>query len=117
LLHAPEIPLSKKVVIELAMIDITEIRIKNGKGSRRRKGISIHDKLLTAWHECILFEKKKDFLIFLPFKKKEEFTVFSLAEKVSIETFIARKALYVLTKMNVVKRTGKKGNTFVYIKN
>ena len=114
LLHAPELPLEKNLVIELAMIDITEIRVKDGKGSWRRKGVSIRDKLLSAWHERLLFKSPKDFFCFLPFKKEDEFTVSCLAEKTGIKPQTARKALYVLAKMKMVKKTGKKRNARVY---
>ncbi|MDR0464280.1 MAG: hypothetical protein LBG94_04080 [Treponema sp.] len=115
LLHAPELPLIKGLNIELAFVDITEKRIKDGKGSWRRKGISIQDREMAAWHESLLFTKPKDYLIFIPFKKKEEFTVSSLAQKAEITINIARKALYVLTKIKVVKRIGKKSRAWVYV--
>jgi len=114
LLYAPLIPLIKNVKIEAALIDITEKRIKDGKGSWRRKGISIYDKELSGWHECILFENPKDYLYFIPFKKGQEFTVSCLAKAENIKAWDARKVLYVLTKMKVVKRVGKKGKAWVY---
>jgi len=114
LIHAPLLPLTKGLVIELAMVETTEKRIKDGKGSWRRKGVSINDKELTAWHENYLFKGKADYLCFIPFKKGEEFTVSSLAKEMGIKIETARKALYVLTKMKLVKRIGKKGSAWVY---
>ncbi|MDR2543387.1 MAG: hypothetical protein LBC80_08080 [Treponema sp.] len=114
LLYAPELPLTKNVVIEIVLADITEKRLKKGRSGRRRKETSIVNKELSAWHESILFKKKSDFQRFIPFKKGEEFTVSSLAKHAGINTLIARKALYVLTKMKVVKRIGKKRNAFIY---
>jgi len=116
LLHAPELPLIKSVSIEVVLANITEKRIKDGKGSWRRKGISVQDKVLSAWHESIVFSKPRDYLRFIPFKKNEEFTVSCLAQQANIDILTARKALYVLTKMNVIKRTGKKGNAWVYVR-
>jgi len=116
LVYAPELPLIKGVTIEVVLADITEKRIKDGKGSWRRKGISIHDKELAAWHESILFGKKADFLSFIPFKKNEEFTVSTLAEQAGIKKHTAQKALYVLTKMKVVKRIGRKKRAWVYVR-
>ena len=116
LLHAPELPLVKGLMIELAMIETVEKRVKDGKGSWRRKGISIHDKELAAWHERFLFKSKADYLCFIPFKKGEKFTVSALAQKAEIDVATARKALYVLTKMNLVKRIEKKGTAWVYIR-
>jgi len=116
LLHAPLLPLVKNVKIELAMIDTTERRVRDGKGSWRRKGVSIQDKQLSAWHERVLFAKKSDYLCFIPFKKGEKFTVSSLAHREGLKTVIARKALYVLAKMKLVKRIGKDGRAWVYIR-
>ena len=116
LLHAPELPLNKHVTIELVMLDVTEKRIKDGKGSWRRRGISVKDREMSAFREKIIFKKPKDFLRFIPFKKNEEFTVSSLAKKAEITADTARKALYVLTKMKLVKRIGKIRRAWVYVR-
>ena len=117
LLYAPELPLIRGVTVEIVMADITEKRVKDGKGAWRRKGISIKDRELSARHESILLKKPADYLRFVPFKKREEFTVSQLAERAEIEKWTARKTLYVLTKMKIVKRTGKKGNAWIYVRN
>jgi len=115
LLYAPSLPLIKNVVIEIILADITEKRVKDGKGSFRRKGISKMDKELTAFHESIIFSKKTDYLKhFIPFKKSEEFTVTSHAKKAGVKRHVSQKALYTLCKMNVIKRIGKKGKAWVY---
>jgi len=114
LVHAPELPLVKGVTIEIVMACIIEKRVKDGKGAWRRKGISIKDRELSEWKECIVFKKPGDYRCFIPFKKKEEFTVSSLAIKAGINKITAGKALYVLTRLKTVKRTGKKGSAWVY---
>jgi len=114
LLSAPLLPLTPRLSIEVVLLDILEKRIKDGKGSWRRKGISLYDKELAACHESVLFKKPADYLRFIPFKKREEFTSSLLAERKEINVNTARKALYVLTKMGVVKRKGKSGNAWVY---
>jgi len=117
LLYAPELPLIRGVTIEVVLADITEKRVKDGKGSWRRRGISIKDRELAAWHESVLLKKPGDYLRFVPFKKTEEFTVSLLADKTGVDKWTARKALYVLTKIKVVKRIGKKGNSWIYVRN
>jgi len=114
LLYAPELPLLKNLTIELAVIDVIEKRIDDGEGSWRRKGVSIADRSLGAWRDSVVLKSPKDYGQFIPFKKKEEFTVRMLAEKAGINTVIARKALYVFTKMNLVERAGKQGRALVY---
>jgi len=115
LLYAPELALVKGITIEVALVDTTEKRIKDGKGTWRKKGISKKDKSLAAFHESVIFTKKADFIKhFVPFKTTEEFTVTSHAEKTEIKRHISQKALYVLAKMKVVKRIGKKGKSWIY---
>ena len=114
LLSAPLLPLLSGLTIEIVLADITEKRVKDGKGPWRRKGISLFDRELAVWHGNILLKKPADYLRFVPFKKKEAFTSALLAERAGIDAATARKALYVLTKMNIVKRTGKKGQFWVY---
>jgi hypothetical protein len=115
LLYAPELPLLPGLSVELALVDITEKRVADGKGSWRRKGASIRDREILAWHETIPLEKPRDYRRFAPFRRGEEFTVRDLAEKARIDTASARKTLYVLHKMKLLKRTGKRGNSFVYV--
>jgi len=114
LLSAPLLPLIPGLSIEVVLVDILEKRVKDGKGSWRRKGISLYDKELAACHDSVLLKKPADYLRFIPFKKKEEFTGSLLAEREGISAITARKALYVLTKMGVVKRKGKQGRAWVY---
>ncbi|MDR2964991.1 MAG: hypothetical protein LBU88_04380 [Treponema sp.] len=114
LVQAPELAMIPGVTIEAVLADITEIRVKDGKGSWRRKGISIKDRILSAWHENIIFAKPKDYLRFIPYKKGEEFTTTTFAARTAINTDTARMALYVLTKIGVVERIGKQGRSWVY---
>jgi hypothetical protein len=116
LLYAPLLPLIRGVKIEIVLIDTIEKRVKDGKGARRRKGISIQDKEFSAFHESILLSKPKDYLRFIPFKKKEEFTVSSHAKKTGVKRWVSQRVVYVLTKMNVIKKVGKRGNAFVYVR-
>jgi hypothetical protein len=114
LLYAPEFPLLPGLVIELALIDVLEKRVNDGKGSWRRKGISVTERELAAWRHVIPLEKPADYLRFIPFKKNETFTARDLAVKAGISAALAGKTLYVLTKIKLVRRIGKKGNAFVY---
>ena len=116
LLYAPQLGLLKNLSIELALVDTVEKRIDDGKGSWRRKGVSIDDRFLGAWHSSVTLKKPKDYYQFIPFDKNEEFTVRDLAAKAKINASLARKTLYVLEKMGLVERVGKQGNAYVYRK-
>jgi len=114
LVYAPELPLIPGLVIELALVDAAEKRVQDGKGSWRRHGISIRDRQMLVLRDRIILERFSDYIRFIPFKKKEKFTSALLSQKAGINVDLARKTLYVLTKLGIIEKTGKQGNSFVY---
>ena len=116
LIYAPELAVQKNLTIELAVIDVIEKRVNDGAGSWRRKGVSITDRSLGAWHITVVLKCPKDYRQFIPFRKAEAFTVHDLAAKAGIATAIARKTLYTLSKIGLVEKTGKQGNSLVYMR-
>jgi hypothetical protein len=116
LVYAPELPLIPGLVIELALVDAAEKRVRDGKGSWRRKGVSIRDRQMLALHDRITLEKPSDYNRFVPFKRNEKFTSALLAQKAGIRVDLARETLYVLARLGIVKKTGKQGNAIVYVR-
>ncbi|MDR1902254.1 MAG: hypothetical protein LBQ88_08260 [Treponema sp.] len=114
LIYAPELPLVTGLTIELALVDISEKRIQDGRGSWRRKGVSIADKSLLFYHNSIPLLSSRDYAIFLPYTEKDTFTVRDLSKKARINENLARKCLYVLCKLGLTVKTEKKGNAWVY---
>ena len=114
LVYAPQLPLFKNLVIELAIVDVIEKRIDDGKGSWRRKGVRIDDRFLNARHEPVILSKLKDYYQFIPFEKNEPFTVRDLKKKAGIDIRLARKTLYVLKTIGLAEHFKKQGNAFVY---
>jgi hypothetical protein len=114
LLYAPALPLLPKLRIELALVDVLEKRVADGMGSWRRKGQRIAGRELAAWHGSVILDSPEDYRRFIPFAGEEHFTVTDLMKKTHIPRPLAGKTLYVLTKMGVVNRVGKKGNAWVY---
>lgn len=114
LLYAPELPGLPHISIELAPVDLLERRVQDGRGSWRRKGARIADKSPSAFYPPVLLSSPHDYYRFLPFGGEDEFTVRDLAEKARIDAALARKTLYVLLKMGLVRRTAKRGNAWIY---
>jgi hypothetical protein len=114
LIHAVELTGLSRLSITLALVDVVERRVDDGKGSWRRKGVSIQDKILRAQHGNVLLSCKKDYLRFVPFAQDDEWTARELAEKVKIPVRLAQKTTYVLVKMGIVVQTGKKGRARLY---
>jgi ribosomal protein S25 len=114
LIYAPDLSLVPRVVIEIVLVDASEQRVRDGKGSWRRKGLSIRNRKLITVHERICLKKLSDYRRFIPFNKNEKFTSADLAEKAGISRALARKTLYVLVKLGIVTRVGKQRNAFIY---
>jgi hypothetical protein len=114
LIYAVELTGLSHLSITLALVDVVEKRVDDGKGSWRRKGISIRDKVLEAQRGNVLLSCKKDYLRFAPFDRDDEWTTRGLAEKVKIPVTLARKTIYVLSRMGLVVQTGKKGHARLY---
>jgi hypothetical protein len=114
LVRAPRLPLLPGLTIELVFVDETELRLNDGAGSWRRKGVSIVDRRLDAIRETIVLEKTADYRRFLPLGLPQEFGAKELACAGSIGPTIARRALYVLKRIGLVEETGKRGNAKLY---
>lgn len=100
--------------LEILMTKQEEIRCNDGKGSWRRKGISISDRKLVEVVEKVVFKGKEDFLIFLPSGLPENFTNKNLALELKITIFKARKVTYCLRKMEIIKQIGKYRNELIF---
>jgi hypothetical protein len=114
LVYAPFLPALKNLSIELALVDALERRVQDGRGSWRRKGISIADRSLLAFHETLSLEGISSYRRFIPAGLKGNFTVKKLAETAKIGETTARKAAYVLAKLELIEKTGKEGRAWVY---
>ena len=102
--------------LEVLFIDEEEVRCEDGKGSWRRRGVSIKDRKLIAVNDRILFEKKADFLKVLPNGLNSVFTNRELADlaKVSIRT--ARQITYCLRKSDMLQIAERKGRELTFQK-
>jgi hypothetical protein len=100
--------------VELALVDVTERRVQDGRGSWRRKGISILDKSLVAYHGSLVLAGPDDYRRLVPFGEQEAFTAQELGKRAGVKAELARKALYTMRKLGVVEQSGKQGRAWVY---
>jgi len=114
LIRIPDLMGSDNFILEILMTKEEEIRCKDGKGSWRRKGISIKDRKLLEVVEKVTFREEKDFSRFLPEELPENFTNKNLAKVLAITVFKARKISYCLKKMRVIKEIGKIKNELIF---
>jgi hypothetical protein len=114
LIFITEIIKHKNFNLEILMTEEEEIRINDGKGSWRRKGVSIKDRNLIKVIDKKLFKNKIDYLFFIKDFIDIDFTTKDLIEKYKLSRSIANKTLYVLKKIELIKVVGKKGNLLIY---
>ena len=113
LIYVPELIKLRNLTIEIVYVDAVERRRNDGKGSWRRKGVSIEDRLLENHRKGITLKKKADWLFyFMPLKK--ECSSKALAEAAKINTDEARKTIYTLEKAGYLKKLRKQGRSWVY---
>jgi hypothetical protein len=114
LVSIPDLIARENFSLEVLMIEEEEIRCSDGKGSWRRRGISIKDRRLINVTDRVLFRNEVDFLRFLPSDLKRPFTNRSLADQIGVSVNLTRKMTYCLRKMDAIKRVGKKGRELIF---
>ncbi len=102
------------LVLEIALIQEEEIRHADGRGSWRRRGQSLHDRKLLQVLETVTFEKKEDFLRFLPNGLEQPFSNQSLTERMGGSIHATRKMTYCLKKMGLIQEVGKNRNQLLF---
>jgi len=109
LVRIPNLIKEENFSLEVLMIEEEEIRCNDGKGSWRRRGVSIKDRKLMNVHSKVLFRNEKDFLNFLPSDLTKPFTNRTFAKLSGVSIYLARKITYCLRKMGAVTIAGKNG--------
>jgi hypothetical protein len=116
LVMIPEVIGAANFSLEILFVDEEEIRCADGKGSWRRRGVSIKERRLLCVNSRVLFQNKADFLRLLPDSLSSTFTNNELAAQAKIPARVARQITYCYRKSGFIQMTGKKGNAFVYQK-
>jgi hypothetical protein len=114
LVYMPKIMGNPNFELEVALVNMEEYLIDDGKGSWRRRRWSIHDRKMLNLHERHLYQAPQDFLGLLPETLPDEFTTRMLAKESKIRINLAQKMVYCLRNMDVIRQTGKKGRAFLY---
>ena len=104
----------KNFSFEVLLIEEEELRCDNGKGSWRRRGVSIKDRKLLKVFDRVVFDDRADFLKILPDNLELSFTNRVLAKKLGISIKLAQKITYCLRKMNALIIDGKKKRELLF---
>jgi hypothetical protein len=114
LVHAPSLIKDRNFSLEVLLIEEEEVRCNDGRGSWRRRGISVKDRKLLNVLDRIVFEDSQDFLEFLPKELDGHFTNKVLASKLGISVRLAQKITYCLRKMGAIAIAGKRSNELLF---
>ena len=116
LVRIPHIVLNSNLIVEALIVNVEETRLNDGKGSWRRRGVSIKDRKLIEVIDRKIFHDKSDFLGFLPCNLGELFTNENLAKNTGLSIYMARKITYCLRKMGAIMKSGKKGKKLLFMR-
>ena len=100
--------------MEVLMIEEEEIWCADGKGSWRRRGVSIKDRKLLDVVERVRFVERGDFLRFLPSDLDQPFTNKSLAREIGVSVHQSRRITYCLKHMGAIREVGKRRNELFF---
>lgn len=114
LVHIPTLLAHPNFSLEMLLIREEEIRQDNGKGSWRRKGISIIDRRLIEILERKLIASPRDLRQFLPAGLESPFTNQQLAHQLGINPRLAAKMSYCMRSLNLLQATGRQRNAILY---
>lgn len=103
--------------IQLLLVTAQEFRVDDGKGSWRRRGISIVNSKLKEIHENHLIKDAVQLFKFLPKTIiNSQFTTRELSSSMGITMNRAQKICYCLKKLDLIEMVSKRGRLTVYQK-
>ena len=108
LINHPNLSLEAVLILE------EQIRCADGRGSWRRRGVSIRDRELVEVLETRRFDERGDLLALLPVDLPELFTNKLLAQHLTTTVRRAQRATYALKKMGAIRAAGKTGRELFY---
>lgn len=114
LVHLPHLIGNNNFSLEVLLIEEEELRCHDGKGSWRRRGVSVKDRKLLNVFNRVIFENNRDFLSFLPDDMVRPFTNRILATKLGVSIRLAQKITYCLRRMDVLSIAGKKKKELLF---
>lgn len=114
LIYITDFLLNPNFSIEILLTKEEEIRIDDGKGSWRRKGVSIKDHFLVEIFESYILKNASDYLKLLPAVLEEPFNNKELANCGAYSLKKAQKITYTLKKMGLLKVNKKTGSQYYY---
>lgn len=115
LVSFPTLMRSGSLTLEVLLTREEEIRVNDGKGSWRRRGWSIADRVLVEVVGRVPLGGPSDFRALLPADLPPEFTTRDLADRLGESVNLMGKMAYCLREMGVIEHVGSRGRSYLYI--
>jgi hypothetical protein len=114
LVYLPTLIQQPNLTVEVVLIQENELRCADGRGSWRRKGVSIVDHELVAVLDSARFEQPQDLMRLLPTALNGPFTNRELAAAASLRLRCAQRMSYCLRKLDLLADGGRRGRELLY---
>ncbi|MDC7227550.1 MAG: hypothetical protein PQJ61_12365 [Spirochaetales bacterium] len=118
LLYIADLIPNPNLTVEIPLVRQEEIRCDDGKGSWRRKGVSIEDRLLVEVIESRCFQTAADYLSLLPDDLPDTFGNKDIADTLgggkAGRTRLAGQITWLLRRLELVQICGKEGNRLLF---
>lgn len=114
LIRFPQLMAHHNLMLEIALVEIEELRCDDGRGSWRRRGVSIHGRRLLRIIEQRRLNGPGDFVSLLPSDLPAPFTVRQLAQSARMSRRLAGQMAYCLREMGALQFVGKAGRAYQY---
>jgi len=113
LVYVPNLLVSPGFEVEVALVDLEEVRVERGRRRRRRRW-SVYDRRMLEFVDSRLFSSPEELGALLPESLPQAFTSRELSRELGITVGLARRMLYTLYHMGQVERCGKVGRSYLY---
>ena len=102
------------IKIKFVLLDVNEYKVLNGWNDTKKRGAAKYDKVPIGIRNIVSIEQQQDYVQFVPHDIKMPFTSKDYAKAIHVSSKTASMVLHILHYIGIVKRTGKKGNAYLY---
>ncbi len=100
--------------INLVLMDMEEYKLLNGWSYDKKRGSTRYDRVPVGIRRIVKFDRIEDYMQLVPADLKEDFTVKDFAAAAGVSVEASRYTLNILNYLEIVKRTGRVKNGYVY---
>ena len=114
LMRIPHLIGNPNFTLEALLVEVEEVRCADGRGSWRRRGISVVDTRLLEVCDRRRFRTPADFARLLPPDLEEPFTNRSLAATGAMPASLAGMMTYTLRRMGAIELVGRRSRAYLF---